>query len=121
MCINLSEALEQSGRNASVHKQKKEIVVSVVFVIVRRSDVTAGPHGTAAAGLRLKKAVCVPGGTVLAPISTVQTKQTECDSSHQESRNGCHKLLFGDGTVEDILDGGPSVSDSYWWVVTISQ
>ena len=82
-----------------------------MLVIVRRSGVTAGPHGTAAAGLRQKKAVCVPGGTVLAPISTVQTEQTECDSSHQESRNGCRKLLFGDRTVEDTLDGGPSVDD----------
>ena len=43
-------------------------------------------------------------------MSTVHTKQTECDSSHQESRNGCRMLLFGDGTVEDTLDGGPSVS-----------
>ena len=51
----------------------------------------------------------------------MHTKQTECDSSPQESRNGCRKLLFGDGTVEDTLDGGPSVSDSYWWVVSISQ
>ena len=92
-----------------------------MLVIVGRGDVTAGPHGTAAAGLRLKKAVCVPGGTVLASISTVRTKQTECGSSHQESRNGCRKLLFGDGNVEDTLDGGPSVSDSYWWVVSISQ
>ena len=105
----------------SANKRRKEIAVSNVLVIVGRSDVTAGPHGTAAAGLRLKKAVCVPGGTVLASLSTVQTKQTECDSSHQESRNGCHKLLFGDGAVEDTLDGGPSVSDSYWWVVSISQ
>ena len=71
--------------------------------------------------LRLKKAVCVPGESVLAFVSAVHTKQTECDSSPQESRNGCRKLLFGDGTVEDTLDGGPSVSDSYWWVVSISQ
>ena len=92
-----------------------------MLVIVGRSDVTAGPHGTAAAGLRLKKAVCIPGGTVLAPISTVHTKQPECDNSPQESRNSCRKLLFGDGTVEDTLDGGPSVSDSYWWVVSVSQ
>ena len=28
---------------------------------------------------------------------------------------------FGDGTVEDTLDGGPSVTDSYWWVISISQ
>ena len=52
--INLSQALEQSGRNGNVRKQEKEIVVSVVLVIVGRSEVTAGPHGTAAAVLRLK-------------------------------------------------------------------
>ena len=98
-----------------------EIAVSVVLIIVGRGDVTAGPHGTAAADLRLKQAMCVPGGTVLASISTLHTKQTECDSSHEESRNGCRKLLFGDGTVEDTLDGGPSVSDSNWWVVSISK
>ena len=92
-----------------------------MFVIVGRSDVAAGPHGTAAAVLRLKKAVCIPGGAVLAPISTVYTEQTECDSRPQESRNGCRKLLFGDGTVENTLDGGPSVSDSNWWFVRISQ
>ena len=96
-------------------------MLSVLLVIVRRSDVTAGPHGTVAADLRPKKAVCIPGETVLAPISTVHTEQTECDSSHEESRNGCRKLLFGDGTVEDTVDGGPSVSDSCWWVVSISQ
>ena len=39
-------------------------------------------------------------------------KQTGCDNSHEESRNGGRELLFGDGTVEDTLDGGPSVSDS---------
>ena len=111
----------QSGRNANVRKQEKEIAVSVVLVIVGRSDVAAGQPGTAVAVLRLKKAVCVPGGTVLASMSTVQTKQTECENSHQESRNGCRKLLLGDGTVEDTLDGGPSVSDSCWWVVSISQ
>ena len=119
--IDFGQTLKQSGHNANVRKQEGKLAVSVVLVIVRRSDVTAGPHGTAAAVLRLKKAVCVPGGTVLASISTVQTKQTECDSSHQESRNGCHELLFGDGTVENTLDGGPSVSDSNWWVISISQ
>ena len=43
------------------------------------------------------------------------------DSRPQESRNGCRELLFGDGTVENTLDGGPTVSDSNWWVVSISQ
>ena len=119
--INLSQAIEQSGRNANVREQEEEIAVSVVLVIVRPGDVTAGPHGTAAAGLKLKKAVCIPGGTVLASISAVHIEQTGCDSNHQESCNGCRKLLFGDGTVEDTLDGGPSVSDSYWLVVSIAQ
>ena len=117
--ISLSQAFEQSGRNVNVGKQEEEIAISIVLVIVGRGDVTAGPHGTTAAGLRLKKAVCILGGTVLAPISTVHTEQTECDSGPQESRNGCRKLLFRDGTVEDTLDGGPSVSDSNWWVVSI--
>ena len=44
-----------------------------------------------------------------------------CDNSPQNSRNGCRKFLFGDGTEKNTLDGGPSVSDSYWWVVSISQ
>ena len=43
-------------------------------------------------------------------------RATECDSKPQESRNSCHELLFGDGTVKNTLDGGPSVSDSNWWV-----
>ena len=33
--INLSQALKQSGRNVEVRKQEKEIVVSVVLIIVR--------------------------------------------------------------------------------------
>ena len=88
-----------------------------MLVIVGRSDVAAGPHGTAAAVLRLKKAVCIPGGAVLASISTMLPKQL----SVTVDPNGCRKLLFGDGTVENTLDGGPSVSDSNWWVVSISQ
>ena len=47
-------------------------------------------------------------------------KTTGCDSKPQESRNGCREL-FGDGTVENTLDGRPSVSDSDWWLVSISQ
>ena len=48
-------------------------------------------------------------------------KTSGCDSRPQESRNGYRELLFGDGTVENALDGGPGVSDSNWWVVSISQ
>ena len=73
--INLSQAFEQSGRNVNVRKKEKEIAASVVLVIVGRSDVTAGPHGTATTGLKLKKAVCIPSGAVLAPISTMRSKQ----------------------------------------------
>ena len=42
--INLSQALEQSGRNANVHKQEEELAISVVLVIVGRSDVTQQGH-----------------------------------------------------------------------------
>ena len=45
---------------------KKEVAFSVVLVIVGRGDVTAGPHGTAAAALR--QIGCVrSGGTGLVP------------------------------------------------------
>ena len=47
--------------------------VSVVLTIIGRGVVAAGPHGTAAVGLRLKKAVCVPVRTVLASRSAVRT------------------------------------------------
>ena len=53
---------------------KKEIAVSVVLVIVGRSDVAAGPHGTAAAVLRLKR-LCAFPRAVLASISTIRSKQ----------------------------------------------
>ena len=72
-----------------------------MLVIVGRGDVTPGPHGTAAAALRLKNAVCVPGGTVLATISTICSKQlgvtvdlkshipaTEREESEREEREG---------------------------------
>ena len=52
--INLSQAFEQSGRNANVRKQEKEIAASVVLVVIRRGAIAAGPHSTATAGLRLK-------------------------------------------------------------------
>ena len=91
-----------------IRKQEKEIVVSVVLIIVRGGEVTAGPQ-------------CVPGGTVvLASTSVVHRKKTGNDG-HCESRNGGCELLFGDGAVEHPLNGGPCVSDSNWWVVSISQ
>ena len=46
---------------------KKEIVVSVVLVIVGRGEVTAGPHGTTAVGLRLKTLCAFPVGRYLHP------------------------------------------------------
>ena len=63
--INLRQAIEQSGRNDNVRKQEKEIVVSVV--LVGRGAVTAGPHGTAAVGLRLKTLCAFPLGRYLHP------------------------------------------------------
>ena len=54
--------------------------MSVVLVIVGRVDVTAGPHGTAAAGLRLKKAVCIPGGAADRDRDTDTETDTETDT-----------------------------------------
>ena len=90
--MNFSQAFEQSGCNSNVRKQEKEVAISVVLVIVGRGDVTAGPHGTAAAVLRLKKAVCVPGGTALATISTICSKQlgvTVYPKSHVTAAVSC--------------------------------
>ena len=56
-----------SGRNADGRKQEEEIVVSVVLVIVGRGEVTAGPHGTAAVGVRLKTLCAFPLGRYLHP------------------------------------------------------
>ena len=69
--INFRQALEQGRCNIDVRKQEKEIVVSVVLIIVRGGEVTAGPHGTTAACLRQKKAVCKTGWPVLASIKTI--------------------------------------------------
>ena len=63
--INLSQAFEQSGRNANVLKQKEEIAVSVVLIIVGRGDVAARPHGTAATGLGLKRLFAFPASRYL--------------------------------------------------------
>ena len=38
------------------------------------------------------------------PCHSPPSPSPDPDSSHQESRNGCRKLLFGDGTVEHTLD-----------------
>ena len=58
--ISLRQALKQSGRNGNDRKQEKETVVSVVLILVRRGEVTAGPHGTAAVGLSLKTLSAFP-------------------------------------------------------------
>ena len=47
-------------------KKKEKVVVSVVLVAIRRGVIAAGPHSTAAAGLKTENAVCVPVRTVLA-------------------------------------------------------
>ena len=70
--INVRQTVKQIGHNANVRKtEEEEIAVSVVLVIVRRDEFTAGPHGTAAACLRLKKAVCKTGWPVLASIKII--------------------------------------------------
>ena len=51
----------------------------------------------------------------------VHRKKTGCDNGHCGLRDGGCELLFGDGTVEDTLDGGPGVPDGEWRVVGISQ
>ena len=65
--ITFRQALEQSERNVNVRRQEKEIVVSVVLVIVGRGEVTAGPHDTAAVGLRLKTLCAFPERRYLHP------------------------------------------------------
>ena len=69
--INISQTAKQSGHNATVRKQEEEIAVGTVLVIVRRGEVTAGPHGTTVACLRLKRAVCKTGWPVLASLKTI--------------------------------------------------
>ena len=62
---NIIQTVKQIGHNANVRKQEEEIVVGIVLIIVRGGEVTAGPHGTTAACLRQKKAVCKTGWPVL--------------------------------------------------------
>ena len=61
MC-GTSTSVKPSGKVGAMptSANKKEIAASVVLVIVRRGDVTAGPHGTAAAALRLKRLCAFP-------------------------------------------------------------
>ena len=55
------------GEMSTSAKQEEEIAISVVLVIVGRGDDTAGPHGTAAAGSRLKNLCAFPAGRYLHP------------------------------------------------------
>ena len=59
--INLSHTFEQIGHDANVRKQKEEIAVSVVLVIVRRGVIAGGPHSSAV-GLSLKTLCSFPFG-----------------------------------------------------------
>ena len=60
---------------ALVRKQEKEIVVSVVLVIVGRGEVTSQQgHVALLCGLETENAVCVPVRTVLACGSTMRRK-----------------------------------------------
>ena len=93
------------GRNANVRKQEEEIVTSVVLVIVGRGEITAGPHGTAAVGLKLKTLCAFPQGRYLHTGAPCVESKAGCDNGHYGSRNGSRELLFGDGAVEHTLDG----------------
>ena len=62
-------------RRVNVRTQEKEIVVSVVLVIVGRGEVTWHSCGR----LATENAVCVPVRTVLASRSTVHRKKTGCE------------------------------------------
>ena len=85
-------------------KQEKEIVVTVVLVIVGRGEVTAGPHGTTAVGLRLETLCAFPVGRYLHPRAWCIERKLGTKNGHCESRNGGCELLFGDGAVEHTLD-----------------
>ena len=98
---------------------KKELIVSVVLVIVRRSEVTAGPHGTAAVGLSLKTLCAFLLGRYLHPEAWFIDRILGVTMVTVGSRNGSCELLFGDGDVEYTLEGGPGVPDDLWRVVGI--
>ena len=68
-CIKFSWALEQGRRNVNVREQEEEIVVSVVPVVIRRGEITAGPHCTAAVGLRLQTLCVFPSGRYLQVVA----------------------------------------------------
>ena len=89
-----------SANLINVRKQEKETVVSVVLIIVRGGEVTAGLHGTAGSWLETEKAVLRSrrDGTLHPGARCIQHKLsvTGVTKSHVTD---CCELLFGDGTV----------------------
>ena len=59
-----------SSSERLARKQEEEIVVSVVLVVVERAEITAGPHGTAAVGMKLKTLCAFPSGRYLHVVMT---------------------------------------------------
>ena len=60
--VNVGETREQGWRDVGISKQEQQNVVSVVLVVVGRGVVAAGPHSSAAIGLRLKTLYAFPLG-----------------------------------------------------------
>ena len=80
-----------------------------MFVVVGRRVITAGPHGRAGAGLTLSTSAGAPVRTVLMSGALTQAGTRQGSSGWGKSGpwghvGGC-ELLFGDGAVEDTLDG----------------
>ena len=46
MYVQGKSASRSYMKHANVRKQEEEIVVGIVLIIVKRGEVTAGPHGT---------------------------------------------------------------------------
>ena len=63
--INFRQALEQGRRNVNVREQEEEIVVSIVLVVIRQGEITAGPQSTVAVGLKLETLFAFPLGRYL--------------------------------------------------------
>ena len=84
-------------------------------------------HMAAAVGLRLKTLCAFPLRRYFHPEAWCVerilgvTMVTVGHNGHCGSRNGGCELFFGDGAVEDTLDGGPGVPDGKWRVVGTSQ
>ena len=89
----------------SVNKRWKLLSV-FVLVIVGRGEVTAGPHGTAAVGLRLKKLCAFLVGRYLHPGAWCIESKLGVSIVTESHVTAAVSLLFGDGTVEDTFG---------WW------